>query len=691
MTTKSNLLASASVALVLPFYVAPALAQEVDLGTLELESLRKLDVDTATPITTLDQEELDSRQASTLAEAVGTIPGVTLSNAATPQGSSINIRGLGADAGTYGSNTKVSVVVDGVAKGQEELYRQGSLLSMEPELFKQVSVIRGPAESFRFSSGAIGGTVVAETKDAADFLEDGDTFAFRQKLAFKSNSNERMSTSILAWAPTDRLDVIGFYGYREADDYTDGDGNKLADTAFKMPSGLVKLKYKLTDDLSVVGSYSKSTNVLRDVSYDFIGSSFSARVDADVEDVTSYVGLNYNPVDNDLVDITAKFTYSDELIENVSSSTSSTIYNADNRTKRKTFILENNAFFQTGGISHNVLAGLEIGERERTSVSHTGSNAGASPGGKDKFTAVYLTNEMEIGNLTVTPQLRYEWQSLTGSDNGLATDGQKFKSSDWSGALAVRYGFDNGVGVFGTVAYNTNLPILDDLSSATKIGVTEKATTYEAGLSYSGIGVFSEEDKLDGKVTLFRTNVWNNTTYTNPLDSTSTQTYLAANPSNPFAGITPDSDQMNLQGVELELSYVHTEFYADFNASRVRAEWGDGTWFNNAPADVAQLTLGKRFMDEQLDLSLEIKHAWATNRNVNRSFGATGVTNVFAEQHKSHTTYDLNFAYVPTSGALEGFEVRGGVDNVTDVAYQPYLSSRAARGRTFKLSVAKVF
>jgi hemoglobin/transferrin/lactoferrin receptor protein len=298
---------------------------------------------------------------------------------------------------------------------------------------------------------------------------------------------------------------------------------------------------------------------------------------------------------------------------------------------------------------------------------------------------------MEIGNLTVTPQLRYEWQSLTGSDNGLATDGQKFKSSDWSGALAVRYGFDNGVGVFGTVAYNTNLPILDDLSSATKIGVTEKATTYEAGLSYSGIGVFSEEDKLDGKVTLFRTNVWNNTTYTNPLDSTSTQTYLAANPSNPFAGITPDSDQMNLQGVELELSYVHTEFYADFNASRVRAEWGDGTWFNNAPADVAQLTLGKRFMDEQLDLSLEIKHAWATNRNVNRSFGATGVTNVFAEQHKSHTTYDLNFAYVPTSGALEGFEVRGGVDNVTDVAYQPYLSSRAARGRTFKLSVAKVF
>ena len=38
---------------------------------------------------------------------------------------------------------------------EEEIYRQGSILTFEPELFKEVRVIRGPGESFRWSSGAV--------------------------------------------------------------------------------------------------------------------------------------------------------------------------------------------------------------------------------------------------------------------------------------------------------------------------------------------------------------------------------------------------------------------------------------------------------------------------------------------------------------------------------------------------------
>lgn len=667
--TRSLLLRGTSllVPLAIPF---SAQAQEVMLDLIRIESMRGVATESATAETTLDQEELDARQASTLAELMGTVPGVTLSNAATPQGSSINIRGLGADAGTYGSNTKVNVVIDGVAKGQEEIYRQGSLLTFEPDLFKQVKVIRGPGEGFRFSSGAIGGTVEAVTKDAADFLVDGDKFALRQRLAYESNGDGFLSSTILAWAPDDRLDVLGFYGYREAADYEDGTGTTQADTGYEMPSSLLKVKYRVTDDFSLTASYSQNQIALRDVSYDFIGSTFPARVDADVTDVTAYVAAEYNPA-SPLINVTAKLVYSDELIENVSATTSSTLYNADNRTRLTAFTVENTAEFTTGIASHTLLAGIEVGRRERSSVSDTGLNAESTPGGIDEYVAAYLTDEIEIGRLTLTPQLRWESQTITSKGNTNVADGTEYSASDWAGALSARYAFTDQFAAFGTIAYNTALPIIDRIPESVRtdpsfIHMTEKAMTYELGFSYDASDIFVGEDRLAAKLTGFKTAIRNNTTYVN---------YNSA-----------DADRINIEGAELELSYAHPQFYVDVNASHMRATWGDGSWFNNAPADSVQVTLGKRFFDDQLDLSVEMRHDWSTDRNVQHAMLGGGSTTSDA-----FTTWSFNAAYEPDSGPLEGVQLRGGIENIFDTDYTPYLSSRPAPGRTFKVSVVKVF
>lgn len=87
------------------------------LGTLVLgESKRAVQTDTAVPITTVDQEEIDDRQAGTIAELIDSVPGVSLVNGSTPQGSGINIRGYGANS-TYGADQKVAVQVDGASVG----------------------------------------------------------------------------------------------------------------------------------------------------------------------------------------------------------------------------------------------------------------------------------------------------------------------------------------------------------------------------------------------------------------------------------------------------------------------------------------------------------------------------------------------------------------------------------------------
>lgn len=676
MTTQTSLRALMTALAIAPVFVTSAIAQDADtsfgdfIGTVTLgESLRGIQTDTATSETEISQDELDARQASTLAELLGTIPGVTLSNAASPQGSSLNIRGLGADAGTYGSNTKVSVVIDGVAKGQEELYRQGSLLTMEPELFKTVKVVRGPGESFRFSAGAIGGTVEAVTKDASDFLTDGDTFAVRQKLSYETNSEGVMSSTILAWAPDDKFDVLAFYGYRKTENYTDGSGTEQADTAFELPSRLLKFKYSPSDELSLTASVSKTQNHLEDVSYDYIGSLFPARVDADIEDTTAYLALNYNPVDNDLLNLTAKLTYSDELIENVSDTVSSDIYNADNRTERLAFMVENQAIFSTGSVDHSVLTGIEIGKRTRTSISDTGTNAGSTPGGTDEYVALYATDEMVLGNLTLTPQLRYEHQVLTSIDNeglyrGAAgiPDGTEFEKDAFVGAVSARYALTDSFAVFGTLAYNENMPILDDMRS-TLISTSEKATTLELGVSYDAVDVFAQNDALKAKLTGFKSRVWDNTTYTNASFAT--------------------GDEIDLEGLEFEASYVNTAFYMDFNASMTRGTWAGGEYFNNAPSDTAQLTLGKRFLDDQLNLAVEAKHAWANALTTGTS-GATAPSD-------SYDVVGLTASYSPTSGMMEGIEVRASVNNLFDKTYQSYLSSRPAPGRNLTLSLAKTF
>jgi len=670
MTINYGLRALLVASVSIPALTNPAFAQDTNpafgdfIGTIFLgESRRGVATDTATATTELTQEELDARQASTLAQYLDTVPGVTLVNGSTPQASAINIRGFGSVAGTYGADGKVSVVIDGVSKGQEEIYRTGGLLTMEPELFKQVSVTRGPAESFRFSAGAIGGTVEAVTKDAADFLEDGDTFAFRQKFGYESNGDGFLTTSILAWAPDDKLDVIGFYGYRDVGNRTDGDGTEQADSAFALPSSLLKVGYQFSDALKVTASYSYTENDEQDVSYDaYSAETFWARVDRYTKDTTAYVALDYTPSHTDMINVTAKLSYSDEQIDLDSDSTSSTIYTADHETTRLAFTLENQAEFVTGAVGHSATTGIEIGRRTRSSIAYDGLNADSAPGGTDDYVAVYAADRMEIGGLTLTPQLRYENQTLTADENNATiAEGTTYTETALVGALSARYAVSNSFAVFGTAAYNENLPILDDLANTTFIEQPEKGRTYELGLSYDGSDVFGAGDALKAKLTGFKTDIWDVTTY---------------------SGV----DTVDLHGLELEVSYVNAAFYADFNASKTRGTInGTDDYFNYAPADRAQLTLGKRFLNEALDLSIEATHAWANDRTTSTS--TTGAT----AASESYTTYTLAAGYTPDHGWAEGVEFRAALENAFDETYRPYLSTVNASGRNLKLTLSKTF
>lgn len=680
---------------------AGAFAQEViddgtDIGTVVIfDSLRGVSTDTAAPETTIDQEELDARQATTTGQLLDTIPNVTLLNGATPQGAGINIRGLGSQAGLYSSDGTVSVVVDGVRSGAEEIYRNGASLGIEPELFKQVTVTRGPAGGFRYSSSAAGGTIELTTKDATDFLEDGDNFAFRQKFGFETNGDRFLTTSIFAFRPDENSDMLVFLGRRQSDEYEDGDGNNVGATDFDQRSALVKYNYAFSDDSRITISGQQNEIPERDVNYNVFDpeiDNFFGRVDRDTTDATAYIEYAYNPANNPLIDLTARVEFKREeiILDPVFNPFGTDLLDADHETETLAFRIENRSQFTTGIVEHDLLAGFEMGQRTRSSIgSDDGFNDSAAPGGEDDYVALYLINDMFIGErLEVTTALRYESQTLTASGNGptaAVPDGSEFEDDVWVGLVSAKYNVTDAFAVFGSYAENANMPILDNLFND-NIEETEKFRTYELGASFDGFDVLTSGDTLQAKLTYFNTDVTNGRTYS--------------------AGFGTFLSDFEADGVELEVAYQHPEFFVNIAAATNRGdvtELSDGTEvdqpFEQNTADNIELTVGRSFLDDQLDVFVTIDHNFANDRTEDGVFGEliptfTGdlVPNTSpTAESESFTLVDLGVGYIPNSGALEGTEFRASVNNIFDEQYRAYGTSRFGEGRNFVFSVARTF
>ena len=134
---------------------------------------------------------------------------------------------------------------------QEDLesaqYRMGSFFS-DPELYKKVEVLRGPASSTLYGSGALAGVISLTTKDASDFLRPNETVTFREKLEFNDNRGGFLTSSILAAEPVKNLELLGSFNYRRSDNFRHGGGDIISGSAFAAPSGLVKAKYSFGMD-----------------------------------------------------------------------------------------------------------------------------------------------------------------------------------------------------------------------------------------------------------------------------------------------------------------------------------------------------------------------------------------------------------------------------------------------------------
>ena len=631
----------------------PAQGDDEFLGTIQLgQSKRDVKTDTATPETSVDQEEIDDRQASTIAELVDSVPGVTLINGSTPTGSGINIRGFGAN-GTYGTDQKVAILVDNASVGSEELYRIGTQLYTDPSLYKSVDVIRGTVGSFEYGSGIVGGVVRLETKDASDFTGGVPGFKFRQTLGGHTNEKGFLSSSTFAWQPDESLEFLANYTWRTQDDQNDGDGNEINNSAFQLPSLMVKGRYTFGQDdaHSLTASYTQSETSDRDVPYDSFGTTSGAfgNVDRDTSSQTATLGYNFNPIGNDLVDLDVIVSYANQEIDQEAVGGGGfAVINADHQYETTKLTAKNTAFLTTGLFNHELRTGVEFTRKERL-------DANSAPGGTDDRQALFVIDQITFGQgWSFSPALRYETSNVDGTLDG--GDKVDYDNDALMGGASLRYQFASGFALFGSYAYTESLPIIDDLESATYMEQPEIAYTYEFGASYDRVGVFGQSDTLALKANYYSTKLGDVTSYSGVSD-------------------------VDLEGVEIEGSYaIPSGFYADLNANITDGEEtssaGTVSDWENSPADSLLMSFGKHF-GQVVDLSWEVLAVDEAKRNGTTTDG--------------YVTHALRATFTPQEGLFDGTAIRVSLENAADKDYTPLLSTRPAPGRNLKVSISRTF
>jgi hemoglobin/transferrin/lactoferrin receptor protein len=143
------------------------------------------------------------------------------------------------------------VQVDGVDKSFEK-YRFGGTF-IEPELIKSIEVRRGA--HIESGAGALGGSVLASTKDAADLLRRGQRFGARVRLGHGWNNAEDSRMVALYGRPSDQWDLLLASSTRRSNDFKLPDGSAIELSAADASSDLFKASWFPADHWALTASW----------------------------------------------------------------------------------------------------------------------------------------------------------------------------------------------------------------------------------------------------------------------------------------------------------------------------------------------------------------------------------------------------------------------------------------------------
>jgi hemoglobin/transferrin/lactoferrin receptor protein len=597
-------------------------------------------------VSNVDQDQLERRMATTTDDIFFGVPGVAVQSSSQRVRSSINIRGL-QDAG------RVTVLIDGARQYFELMGHQSqSLLFVEPELLQQVDVIRGPVAN-TYGSGAIGGVVAFETKDASDFLRDGETWAGSNTLRYETNGSGWTNSTTGAFRFSEAADIIANIVWRDYGEYKDGDGDRVSGTGFDMLSGLAKATLRPTENselkLGWMGSKDSWSSVGNTEDFDVQQNSFTARYNV-TDDEEKWLDLHINTSFNKV-----------DLDEKVVATGDETNYGLD------TYGVDiwNTSRFDTGQLSHEVTYGGDFLLDDVVNQTASGGSDLFNPSGERQIWGAYIQDKVTYEWLEVIGGLRYDNYSLEGDEVDNSDDHLSPRIS--VGVSPFTNEVLSGLQFYGTYAEGFRSPtVAETLISGLHPFPPftflpnpdlkpETAETWEFGVNYELDGLFNADDSLRLKAAYFHNDVDDYISFVTIMPGPTCSSFLFCSQNQNFA-------KAKIEGVELESFYDAYWGFLGLSASVIDGHTVDNSGVEDDLDTIpsAQVTgqLGLRFLENRLLVGTEVQYNAAPKGNeIAEDFT---LVNVFAQ-------YNVN----------DNFKIDFRVDNLFDVAYVNPLSDPA--------------
>lgn len=642
-------------------------------------------------VSIVDSEQLETEQPSNLGEALQHLPGVDIANGPRQAGESVVIRGLSGD--------RVLVTVDGTRQNFAGGHR--SKLLLDPDLLKQVDVLRGPGSAL-WGSGALGGVLALTTKDATDFLGDDQNFNVRARLGFQDGTGEQLLGTTLA-GRYGVFDFVGDIGRRESDDLRLGGGDLLPDSALDVDSNLLKFGWDAGPGHRLqLSSLNYRDQGISPSNPSQPESSSNPRLDR--ENDQGYTQLRY------------QFERADERF----SGAHVNLYQTDlDVTEDRIGAPRHDMLaFETRGIDAGlrfnfapfdqvVTTGAEYYE-DTGSATRDGAPRPQFPDAEQRVQGWYIQDELQLTPAwSLIPGLRHDRfrsqsntqaaRDLDESETSLRL-GTAYQLTDWL-ALNASYGEAFRAPNL-TELYSAGAHFLGNQFTPNPDLRPEKAANKELGFRMGWDSLLRDEDQLRVKFSAYQNDVEDfielvvNTTvssFPQPICALPNPPAGCASPLGPIIGGSSTFTNLRdaeLRGGELEAQYEWGRFSTEFSYAQVRGtnnDTGDALAF--IQADTARLGFGYRLPWQDIRLGTRVTRADEQNRVP----PAASNGGVVVQPTDGYSVTDLFAVWEPVSGPFSGLRINLGVDNVSDKRYRRHLSLFDEVGRNAQVRVSYLF
>ena len=605
-------------------------------------------------------------------------------------GKQFQIRGFG-----YQSEDRVIIKQDGIPRSPGLYGNFVSSFRTDTDILKRVEVTKG-ASSILHGSGAIGGIVSMESKNARDFLNEDEQFGVM--FGNRVESNNMHSVRGAVYGDFDKA-PIDFVVYGKKADYgnskfADG-GSHYAEPGEEMPisyndESVKTAFFKIGADLGEnqehrvqfsAFNYDEKLNTLWQTLWNNSNDLF---VKGKLKQRDFVFDYKYNP-ESDWVDLAFKAYKSkskyDRGYQNYGAAKNTLQYaNIDNRWG---LTLKNNAEFQTGSLKHNLVAGIDYAKRDEDAVyvlNGEKSDFGSFP---NKWTdlGVYAQNITQIGNAEITLGGRFDkFNREIKKENT-----QEYSDSRFSPRVALAYTFFDRLTLLGGYSESFRAPTPHETSQRGPINrmyyyvpnpnlKSETAKEYEVGFSFQDKGLLHSSDNLKIKGIYFNGKI-------DDMIALKARPDMGTPP--PDGSLDPQQygqyqnvDTAKRHGFEVSADYKIGDFKFGTSFERLKIyDSKTGEDINNH-ANKLQVKVGYSPL-ENLDLNLKVSHWFKPHSNPERNSSGDYYTDkaFTIADFKANYTFKKNSKIPFLSGAKIGF----GVNNIFD---KQYISANRTRDTT---------